>query len=126
MGMTNVNATIINIHHPTKNVSGKFLVDTGAGYTVLPELMVKKIGIKPVKVQEFSLADGTTVKRKMGYALIRVDLTKEGAGVQEAPSMVVIGEKDDDALFGALTLEQMGLLVDPFKRTLRPMKLMLA
>lgn len=126
MGMTTVRATITNIDDRTKTVTGKFLVDTGASYTVLPEDMAKQADIRPTKVQEFSLADGTSVERKMGYALIKVDLTKEEAGVQQAPSMVVIGEKDDDALFGTLTLEQMGLLVDPFKRTLRPMKLMLA
>lgn len=126
MGMTTVRATITNIDDRTKTVTGKFLVDTGAGYTVIPLEMVKRLGIKPTAKQEFSLADGTSIFRKLGYALIKVDFTDQKRGIKEAPATVVIGEKDDDALFGTLTLEQMGLLVDPFKRTLRPMKLMLA
>ena len=39
---------------------------------------------------------------------------------------VVIGQKDDSPLLGVVTLEGMGLMVDPFKRKLRPMRLMLA
>lgn len=125
MGITTVSATITNVDDRTKTATGKFLVDTGAGYTVVPQQMVKKLGIRPTTRQEFSLADGTTVSRKLGYAFIKVDFSDQKKGIREAPSMVVIGEKSDDALFGTLTLEQMGLLVDPFKRTLRPMKLML-
>ena len=44
----------------------------------------------------------------------------------KAPSTVVIGERDDSPLIGVVTLEGMGLMVDPFKRKLRPMRLMLA
>ncbi|KKQ84430.1 MAG: hypothetical protein UT08_C0018G0036 [Candidatus Woesebacteria bacterium GW2011_GWB1_38_8] len=39
---------------------------------------------------------------------------------------VVIGQKDDSPLLGVITLEGMGLMVDPFSRKLRPMRLMLA
>ena len=57
-------------------------------------------------------------KRNLGFALVEF----EG---QKSPSTVVIGEKDDSPLLGALSLEGMGLMVDPFSRKLRPMKLML-
>jgi hypothetical protein len=49
----------------------------------------------------------------------------EVEGQQKAPSTVVLGKKGDSALLGAITLENMGLMVDPFNRKLRPMKLML-
>lgn len=119
MGMTNVHTTIATLSAPKKKVSGEFLVDTGAGYTVVPHAMWKQLNIKPIKIQIFSLADGTTVKRPIGFAMVAVD-------GHEAPSPVVLGERGDSALLGAITLENMGLLVDPFKRELRPMKLMLA
>jgi serine/threonine protein kinase len=38
-------------------------------------------------------------------------------------SMVIVGEKGDDPLLGATTIEGFGLVLDPFRRELRPMKL---
>lgn len=119
MGITTISASIINIEDPHKKVSGKFIIDTGAAYTVVPQIQVKKLNLKPVKIQEFSLADGTTVKRKLGFAMVEID-------GHRAPSTVVIGEKDDSPLIGVITLENMGLMVDPFRRKLIPMRLMLA
>lgn len=119
MGITTIKATIRNVDVPSKTVTATFLVDTGAAYTVLPQDLVKKLGLKAVKTQEFSLADGTVVSRKLGYAMVEIDGEK-------SPSTVVLGEKDDSPLVGVITLENMGLMVDPFKRTLRPMRLMLA
>jgi hypothetical protein len=62
----------------------------------------------------------------MGYAFIELDLTDQKASIQKTPTMVVIGQKGDTALLGTATLKNGGLLVDPFRRTLRRMKLMLA
>jgi len=118
MGLTSIAATIRSLDGK-KKVSGKFMVDTGAAYTVVPYDMSRKLNLKPVKTQEFVLADGTSVKRKLGHAIVELDGEK-------APTIVVIGEKGDSALIGVLTLEGMGLMVDPFKRKLRPMRLMLA
>jgi len=41
-------------------------------------------------------------------------------------SPVVLGQRHDPALLGTLTLEAFGLVLNPFERTLRPMRLMLA
>lgn len=38
---------------------------------------------------------------------------------------VIFGEPGDAWLLGALSLESLGLLLDPFKRELRPMRLVL-
>jgi clan AA aspartic protease len=118
MGITTISATITNLTDPKKKATEKFLVDTGTTYTVVPYDISRKLGIKPEKTQEFIMADGTSVKRKLGHAMVEIDGDK-------APSIVVIGEKGDSALLGVLTLEGMGLMVDPFKRKLRPMRLML-
>ena len=47
MGMTDVKLTIKNPTNPSKSIEERFLVDTGAHYTVLPHGIVKKLGIKP-------------------------------------------------------------------------------
>ena len=41
-------------------------------------------------------------------------------------SKVIFGRAGDASLLGVLTLEVLGLSLDPLKRTLRPLKLMIA
>lgn len=94
------------------------MVDTGAAYTVVPYAMNKKLMLKPTKKQRFSLADGTVVERELSFAMVEID-------GERAPSTVVLGKRGDSALIGVITLENMGLMVDPFKRKLKPMRLML-
>ncbi|MBI3985464.1 MAG: hypothetical protein HY343_00965, partial [Lentisphaerae bacterium] len=50
-------------------------------------------------------------------------LEYEGRG---RTTQVILGEKGDEALLGAMTLEALGLVLNPFTRELTPMKLMLA
>jgi hypothetical protein len=44
---------------------------------------------------------------------------------RRGPSPVIFGQKDDATLLGAVTLEALGLMVDPLKRQLRPLPLLL-
>lgn len=118
MGMTEVILKIKNPKNRKFQIKDKFLVDSGAAFTVLPAALVRKLRLKPVYEKEFSLADGKIVKRKIGSALI------EFKG-NEIPSPVVLGEKNDAKLLGALTLESFGLALDPFERKLYKAKLML-
>lgn len=119
MGMTLVKLTIKNPQNLSRHIEGKFLIDSGAHYTVLPASMVKKLGLKPSFEQEFSLADGRIMKRAIAGAIVRL----EG---RELPAPVVLGEKDDSALLGVTTLESFGLMLDPFKRQIYHSRLMLA
>lgn len=80
--------------------------------------MVKKLKLRPSFEQSFELADGRTVKRKVGNALIKFRR-------REVAAPVVLGLKHDSALLGALTLEAMGLVLDPFERKLYRAKMML-
>jgi len=99
-------------------MEGDFMVDSGAHYTVLTENFVKKLNLKPSFEQEFVLADGNTVKRPVGSAVIRY-------GDRELYVPVVLGEKQDESLLGVTTLEAFGLMLDPFRRKIYPSKLML-
>jgi hypothetical protein len=38
----------------------------------------------------------------------------------------MLGEKGDEALLGAVTLEILGLILNPYSRELQPMRMMLA
>lgn len=68
---------------------------------------------------DFVLADGTLIHRDVSHCFFAY----QGVCV---PSPAVLGEPGDEALLGTVTLETMGLVLNPFDRTLRPMRLRLA
>lgn len=118
MGLTTVTIEIKNPSDPEKTIEGDFLVDSGASYTVLPKKMARALNLQPSFTQEFNLADGTKVKRDVGSALIKF----RG---REIASPVILGKEKDSPLIGILTLESLGLVLDPFARKLHPAKLMI-
>jgi len=115
MGITYIEG---KVKGPSGEERVRFLIDNGATYTVLPENIWRKIGLKPMREHEFTLADGTIIKRKVSECYISIP---QGEG----HSPVVLGEADDQALLGVVTLENLGLVFNPFKRTLQPMRTML-
>lgn len=115
---------IVFIDAEVQGVRGKrqavrFLVDSGASYSVLPLKVWRAIGLKPRRTMSFTLADGTQLRRKVSECLVRFD-------GQEGHTPVVLGEARDEALLGVVTLENLGLVLNPFDRTLQPMRAMLA
>jgi predicted aspartyl protease len=94
------------------------MVDSGALYSVVPATRLRRLGIEPHGSRTFILADGTEIKRKMGAATFRV-------GKNSGTSSVIFGEKDDAALLGIASLEDLGLMLDPLKRVLRPLPMVL-
>lgn len=119
MGTTTVTLTLKNPSNPKKMIQGEFLVDSGAHYTVVPATMVKTLGLTRSFSQKFSLADGRIMTRDIGACIVRF-------GKIELPVTVVLGQKDDSPLLGVTTLENFGLMLDPFKREIYQSKLMLA
>ncbi len=97
----------------------EFLIDSGAVYSLVPGKTLDEMGIEPYKEMSFSLADGTSIKRKISSAYFEY----QGEG---GPAPVVYGEEGDTALLGATTLESIGLVLNPFTRTLHPMRLLMA
>jgi clan AA aspartic protease len=96
-----------------------FLVDSGASYSVLPRAVWKRLGLRPKRAMRFELADGTEIRRQLSECRFTF------AGI-DAVSPVVLGQQKDVALLGTVTLETMGLVLHPFERQLRPMRLLLA
>ncbi len=117
MGLTYVRAVA---HNPAgKRVPVKFLVDSGASYTLLPYPVWRTLGLKGLESIRCELADGTEVERRLSECLLELDKRR-----RHTP--VILGEKDDTALLGAITLEEFGLVLNPFTRELQPMRTMLA
>jgi clan AA aspartic protease len=113
MGITFVKGTVTGTNGKKANV--KFLVDSGALYTLLPEKDWKAIGLKPKRSMTFTLADGTEVERGISECHIALP---QGDG----HTPVILGESRDDALLGVVTLEELGLVLDPFNRSFRVMR----
>ena len=118
MGITNAALKVKNPLDPSRAYEGVFLVDTGAQYSVLPKQVWEQLNLKPQRVQKFSLADGTIIERPIGSAFV------EFQGIESA-TPVVLGEEGDSAILGVVTLETLGLIMNPFTRELLPAHLML-
>jgi clan AA aspartic protease len=119
MGLTVLEIEVGNPANPTITEKLEFLVDSGAVYSVVPTPILEKLGIKPLTEQEFRLADGTKLVRKKGIALFKYGDRIGGADV-------IFGEEKDSLLLGALTLEALGLILDPLRRELKPLPMILA
>jgi predicted aspartyl protease len=119
MGLTVLELEVGNPARPEATEKLEFLIDSGAVYSVVPTPVLEKLGIKPLVEETFRLANGEKIVRKKGIALFRYGDRVGGADV-------VFGEEGDSMLLGALTLEALGLSLDPLRRELKPLPMMLA
>lgn len=111
MGLTSATISISNLYNSKLDHTDNFLIDSGASLTVVPQSIWKKLKIKPESEVLVHLANGKILKRRTGFAKIKY-LQKE------VPTQIILGEADDSKLLGVLTLEEMGLILNPLKRTL--------
>src|SRR4051812_39413769 len=101
-----------HVHRGKSATVSKCLVDTGSEYTWLPEDTLKRIGVKPEKKDVmFQMANGQTITRNVGFAILRV-------GEHFTIDEVVFAQAGDLQLLGARTLEGMNLQVDPQRKKL--------
>jgi clan AA aspartic protease len=119
MGLTVLEIEVGNPAVPKKTFKVEFLIDSGAIYSVVPTPILKKLGIKSNAREEFRLADGSKIVRKKGIALFKHGRKVGGADV-------MFGQKGDSNLLGAFTLEALGLSLDPLRRELKPLPMILA
>lgn len=70
-----------------------------------------------MREHDFTLADGTIIRRSVSECYITLP---QGEG----HTPLVLGEADDHALLGIVTLEILGLFFNPFKRTLQPIRML--
>jgi predicted aspartyl protease len=113
MGIFYVDSEIVNLQQSKKKAKvAKLLVDSGSELTWIPEESLQQAGIAVVKKDApFLMANGQTITRSIGYAIIRA------AGF-ETVDEVVFGQPGDLILLGCRTLEGFGAMVDPRKKKL--------
>ncbi len=119
MGLTFLEIEVGNPANPDVTEKLEFLIDSGAVYSVVPATVLERLGIKPLAEKTFRLADGSKITRKKGVALFKYGGEVGGADV-------IFGEEGDSKLLGALTLEALGLALDPLRRELKPLPMILA
>ncbi len=112
MGLTVLEVEVGNPAEPEVTEKVEFLIDSGAIYSVVPTPILEGFGIKRLAEQEFRLADGSKIVRWKGIALFKYGDRIGGADV-------IFGEEGDSMLLGAFTLEALGLALDPLRRELR-------
>lgn len=119
MGITFISAKISNPRRHSRVEEIEFLIDTGAIYSVIPSPIARKLGLAKLDREEFTLADGTHRSYDISEAFFEV-------GDRRGTSKVVFGPPEVTPLLGALTLESLGLMVNPITREVSPMRLFLA
>ena len=113
MGTFHVGCKLENhVDRKQSTTVSRALVDTGSEYTWMPSKILEKIGVvREKKDLAFTMANGQTITRSVGFAILRVD---KYFTIDE----VVFGEPGDLTLLGARTLEGLSLVVDPRKKRL--------
>ena len=89
----------------------RVLVDTGSELSWLPAEVLEKIDIKRRRTRVFTMADGRTMDRDVGYSI----LESEGFTTVDE---VVFAQPGDMHLMGVRTLEGFGVMVDPLAHRL--------
>ena len=119
MSLTHIEIDIANPSEPDRTERLTFLVDSGAVHSVVPGALLRTLGIQPHSHQTYRLANGDTIQRSRGTALFKYGERIGGADV-------IFGEVGDSNLLGAFTLEALGLGLNPLKRELIELPMMLA
>jgi len=117
LGYIKVKAKVWNVESPTISKEVELLADTGAVYTVLPSSLLKELKVKPIDKRRFKLANNQIIERDVGIVGIEIKGIK-------THTIAVFGD-EGIYLLGVVTLEELGLEVDPIRGELRPMELLL-
>jgi predicted aspartyl protease len=118
MGFVNAKVSLEEVRQGGRRREVELLADTGAPYSIVPEALLRELGVEPVQKLEFELANGSAIERNVGEVRFFYDGRK-------AVSPVVFGEPGDAAVLGVVTMEALGLEVDPIRKQIRPTRLIL-
>ena len=119
VGRFSVKITVGNPLDPAKSATVECLVDTGAAYSRLPSDLLDSLGITHFDERPAIFADGRR-------SLCRVGRAEFIYHARQTPALVVLGEPGAPALLGAMTLECLGLGVDPIGNRLIPIEIPMA
>lgn len=117
MALTYLTIKMANLLNLKRVIKRRFLVDSGAVYSVVDRKVLEGMGIKPHSKRQFILANGEEIEKEIGDAFFVY-------GRQKASAPVIFGDKDI-FLLGATTLENLGLILNPIDRELRPLPMVI-
>ena len=92
------------------------LVDTGAAYSVIPESILRDIGVEPTRSMTLQYADGRLDTRSMGEG-------RAAFGESECDTLLIFGPDGTTPLLGAYTLQGLSLMVDSPNERLVPVSI---
>ena len=118
MGLTIRNFIVKPFHSSKHKMEVNFMIDSGAMYSLVQKGALEKLGIAPHKTMDFFLADGTRITRQVGDAYFEY----QGEG---GAAPIIFGEDGDEPLLGATALESCGLVLNPVRRELYPMRMVM-
>lgn len=118
MALITLTARIANISAPDRTEPVELVVDSGAVCSVVRGDVLSRLAVSPDRRESFILANGERLERRVGYAMFYYEDRK-------GPALVVFGEAEDCPLLGFTTLENLGLMLDPLCRTVKPLPLLL-
>ena len=90
----------------TRYETVRVLVDCGATHTALPKSVLERLGVVPETTRPFKIADGSDIERPVGYTRMRL-------GGESIVTPVAFCNDGEPALLGAVSLEILGLGIDP-------------
>jgi predicted aspartyl protease len=95
-----------------KQLEKRLLVDTGSTYSWIKSADLKRLGVRPIREQDFETIEGRVVRKKVGEVLA------ECLG-NRAHTLVVFAGRRDAEVLGLHALEGMALEVDPVRQKLK-------
>ncbi|RJS88947.1 hypothetical protein CW700_06130 [Candidatus Bathyarchaeota archaeon] len=98
-------------------VDREALVDTGSTFTVIPQGLYEKLGLRVVGFKDVETAKGST-RLDESFAVVEIQ-GKRGL------TPILVSKDLKDMLIGVLTLEALGLKVDPTTGELKEARILL-
>jgi len=117
MGHVVVSVAFTNPYDLTKSAVEEGLVDTGATRSVIPARLAEALGLQAIGRARVKTASGEE-ELPLSWAFVEI------AGRKDVSSLL-IRDKIDRVLIGVVTLEAMGLAVDPTSGELKEAELLL-
>ena len=112
MGLTHVTVSLKALQNGGEAFEADFLVDTRATDSLAPGSQLRRVGVQAAGTTVYELADGSMQEYEFGLVEIRF-MGEVTAG------RVIFGLDTAEPLLGVITLESVGITIDPANRTLK-------